>query len=252
MNNGQRSMNARAPVLHATRVDKIYKQKAEHVSVLRGLDLRIDVAEQIAIIGSSGCGKSTLLHVLAGLDTPDAGQVAIDGQDVYKLSPAQRGFLRSKKLGFVYQFHHLLAEFTAVENVAMPLLIARESTSKARKAAEHLLRKVGLGDRLSHKPAELSGGERQRAAIARALINRPALVMADEPTGNLDEATAAYVYDLMLDLNHELGTAFLIVTHDTRLAARMPTIYRLSGGYLHRDAIRSQDSVEPAREVYRP
>ena len=230
-------MSENIPVLHASGVDKIYKQNAEQLSVLRALDLQIDVAEQIAIIGSSGCGKSTLLHVLAGLDTPDKGKVDIDGNRVYEMSPAARGYLRAEKLGFVYQFHHLLAEFTAVENVAMPLLIARKSTSEARKASEELLKKVGLGDRLHHKPAELSGGERQRAAIARALINRPQLVMADEPTGNLDEDTAAYVYDLMLELNRELGTAFLIVTHDTRLAARMRTVYRLSGGQLHPEVL---------------
>ncbi len=225
------------PVLEATGVEKIYKQNVEHLTVLRGLDLRIDVAEQIAIIGSSGCGKSTLLHVLAGLDTPDAGAVSIDGQNLYQLSAAARGFLRAEKLGFVYQFHHLLAEFTAVENVAMPLLIARKPASQARRAAADLLTKVGLGDRLQHKPAELSGGERQRAAIARALINRPKLVVADEPTGNLDEETATYVYDQMLELNRELGTAFLIVTHDTRLAARMRSVYRLRGGRLHPETL---------------
>lgn len=229
-------MNSRNyPVLDAVGIDKVYKQHAEQLAVLRGLDLRIDVAEQISIIGSSGCGKSTLLHVLAGLDTPDKGQVVIDQRDVYKMSAAARGYLRAEMLGFVYQFHHLLAEFTALENVAMPLLIARKSTAQARRAATDLLRRVGLGDRLEHKPAELSGGERQRAAIARALINRPKLVMADEPTGNLDEATADYVFDLMLDLNRDLGTSFLIVTHDTRLAARMQTTYRLSGGRLHRE-----------------
>jgi len=228
-------MNNNTPVLEAVAVDKIYKQNAEQLAVIRGLDLRIDVAEQIAIVGSSGCGKSTLLHVLAGLDTPDNGSVSIDGNNIYQMSDAKRGFLRAAKLGFVYQFHHLLAEFTAVENVAMPLLIARQTTAKAKREAKDLLTKVGLGDRLHHKPGELSGGERQRAAIARALINRPKLVMADEPTGNLDEETAAFVWELMLDLNHELGTAFLIVTHDTRLAARMQTIYRLSGGRLHRE-----------------
>jgi len=226
-------MSDNVPVLQAEGVDKIYKQKAEQLTILRGLDLRIDAAEQIAIIGSSGCGKSTLLHVLAGLDTPDQGEVLIDEDKLYKMSAAARGFLRAEKLGFVYQFHHLLAEFTAVENVAMPLLIARKTTSEARKASIELLKKVGLGDRLHHKPAELSGGERQRAAIARALINRPKLVMADEPTGNLDEDTASFVYDLMLDLNRELGTAFLIVTHDIRLAARMRKVYRLRGGKLH-------------------
>ena len=235
-------MTDNTPVLDAVAVDKVYKQNAERLSVIRGLDLRIDVAEQIAIVGSSGCGKSTLLHVLAGLDTPDSGNVSVDGQNIYQMSDAKRGFLRAEKLGFVYQFHHLLAEFTAVENVAMPLLIARESTAKARQAATELLTKVGLGDRLKHKPGELSGGERQRAAIARALINRPRLVMADEPTGNLDEETAAFVYELMLDLNRELGTAFLIVPHDTRLAARMQTSYRLSGGKLHKEHAVSQAS----------
>ncbi len=224
-----------AHVLQAKGIDKIYKQGAEKLAVLRALDLQIDVAEQIAIIGSSGCGKSTLLHVLAGLDVPDRGSLTIDGKDIYKMSATARGYLRADMLGFVYQFHHLLAEFTAVENVAMPLLIARQAPRTARAAATDLLRKVGLGDRLNHKPAELSGGERQRAAIARALINRPKLVMADEPTGNLDEQTAAYVYELMLELNRELGTAFLIVTHDTRLAARMRTVYRLSGSRLHRE-----------------
>ena len=230
-------MSDNVPVLHATGVDKVYKQNAEQLTILRDLDLRIDVAEQIAIIGSSGCGKSTLLHVLAGLDKPDKGEVSIGGQNLYDLSAAARGYLRAEKLGFVYQFHHLLAEFTAVENVAMPLLIARKSTSQARKAAAALLKKAGLGDRLHHKPAELSGGERQRAAIARALINQPQLVVADEPTGNLDEDTAAHVYELMLELNRELGTALLIVTHDTRLAARMRTVYRLSSGSLHSETL---------------
>jgi len=221
-------------ILVADNVHKVYKQNAERLSVISGLDLHIRRAEQVAIIGSSGCGKSTLLHVLAGLDTPDKGNVSIDGESLYSMSATKRGYLRSQKLGFVYQFHHLLAEFSAVENVAMPLLIARVPTRQARNEAKALLQKVGLGDRLNHKPGELSGGERQRAAIARALINRPKLVMADEPTGNLDEDTASFVYELMLDLNHQLGTAFLIVTHDSRLAARMQTVYRLSGGALHR------------------
>ena len=191
--------------------------------------------EQLAIIGSSGCGKSTLLHLLAGLDTPDSGHIELGGQNIFALGAAARGKLRNAKLGFVYQFHHLLPEFSAVENVAMPLLIGRQDTKKAKQSAEQLLTRVGLGDRLTHKPAELSGGERQRAAIARALINNPTLVLADEPTGNLDEATAETVYELMLDLNRESGTAFLIVTHDTRLAARMQSVYRLSGGQLQRE-----------------
>lgn len=220
-------------VLQATGVERVYKQGQHRVEVLRNLSLSVEAGEQIAIIGSSGCGKSTLLHVLAGLDTPDTGSVTLDGVDLYRLNPAQRGRLRNDVLGFVYQFHHLLPEFSAVENVAMPLLIGRTEAAKAKRQASELLERVGLAERLTHKPAELSGGERQRAAIARALINRPRLVLADEPTGNLDEATAASVYELMLQLNRELGTAFLIVTHDTRLAARMQKTYHLSNGGLH-------------------
>lgn len=221
--------------LQAVSVEKVYKQGHQRVEVLRDLDLTVAKGEQLAIIGSSGCGKSTLLHLLAGLDTPDSGHIELGGQNIFSLGAAARGKLRNARLGFVYQFHHLLPEFSAVENVAMPLLIGRQDTVKAKRAAEQLLTRVGLGDRLSHKPAELSGGERQRAAIARALINDPMLVLADEPTGNLDEATAETVYELMLDLNRERGTAFMIVTHDTRLAARMQSVYRLSGGRLHRE-----------------
>ena len=228
-------MNDQTPVLRALDIEKFYDQGHQRVEVLKDLFLDVEQGDQIAIIGSSGCGKSTLLHVLAGLDTPDHGEVELCGKEVYRMGAAQRGRLRNELLGFVYQFHHLLPEFTAVENVAMPLMIGRKSTSVARREAETLLRKVGLGDRLTHKPAELSGGERQRAAIARALINNPRLVLADEPTGNLDEATADHVYELMLELNAELGTAFMIVTHDTRLAARMQKIYRLSGGHLIQD-----------------
>ncbi len=220
-------------VLRATGVERVYKQGQHRVEVLRDLNLTVATREQVAIVGSSGCGKSTLLHVLAGLDTPDSGSVELDGVDLYRLNPAQRGRLRNEVLGFVYQFHHLLPEFSAVENVAMPLLIGRADAAQAKRDAAALLEKVGLGQRLTHKPAELSGGERQRAAIARALINRPRLVLADEPTGNLDETTAAGVYELMLQLNEELGTAFLIVTHDTRLAARMQKTYHLSNGGLH-------------------
>lgn len=229
-------MNNRPPVLDARRIAKVYKQGHQRVEVLNSLDMLVEAGEQVAIIGASGCGKSTLLHVLAGLDTPDRGDVYINGHDVYSLSASARGRLRNQMLGFVYQFHHLLPEFSAVENVAMPLLIGRMSQMSARRSAESLLRKVGLGDRLTHKPSELSGGERQRAAFARALINNPALVLADEPTGNLDEGTAAHVYDLMLELNREFATAFLIVTHDSRLAARMQKVYRISGGELLRDS----------------
>ncbi len=229
-------MNRRPPVLDARRIEKVYRQGHQQVEVLRNLDMLVEAGEQVAIIGASGCGKSTLLHVLAGLDTPDLGEVFINGHNVYRLGASARGRLRNQVLGFVYQFHHLLPEFSAVENVAMPLLIGRVSQMKARQQAEALLRKVGLGDRLKHKPAELSGGERQRAAIARALINNPALVLADEPTGNLDEGTAAQVYDLMLELNREFATAFLIVTHDSRLASRMQKVYRISGGELLRES----------------
>lgn len=228
-------MNDSYPVLHGKNLEKVYKQGSERVEVLNNLEIKVERGEQVAIIGTSGCGKSTLLHVLAGLDTPDNGEVALDGHNVFKLGAAARGRLRNQLIGFVYQFHHLLPEFTAVENVAMPLLIRRTDTRKAMRAATDLLKQVGLGDRLMHKPAELSGGERQRAAIARALVNNPKLVLADEPTGNLDEATAATVYNLMLELNRDLGTAFLIVTHDNRMAQRMEKIYRISGGELQRE-----------------
>ncbi|OED39935.1 lipoprotein releasing system, ATP-binding protein [Chromatiales bacterium (ex Bugula neritina AB1)] len=228
-------MSKHFPVLHAKGIEKVYKQGNERVEVLNNLDILVEQGEQVAIIGSSGCGKSTLLHVLAGLDKPDRGEIALDGHNIYKLGAAARGRLRNELLGFVYQFHHLLPEFTAVENVAMPLLIGRVSAVRARRAATELLKKVGLGDRLKHKPAEMSGGERQRAAIARALINQPKLVLADEPTGNLDETTAAKVYNLMLELNRELGTAFLIVTHDSRMASRMEKIYRITAGELRRE-----------------
>lgn len=228
-------MSSHPPVLAARQIEKVYKQGHQKVEVLHDLDLLVEQGDQLAIIGTSGCGKSTLLHILAGLDTPDYGTVSLGGRDVYGLGPAQRGQLRNELLGFVYQFHHLLPEFSALENVALPLLIGRKSAAFARREAQNLLRKVGLGDRLSHKPAELSGGERQRAAIARALINNPQLVLADEPTGNLDEATAEHVYELMLQLNQERGTAFMIVTHDTRLAARMQTVYRLGSGRLFQE-----------------
>lgn len=229
-------MNNSEPLaLHAVNVEKVYRQGNQKVEVLHDLNLSVARGEQVAIIGTSGCGKSTLLHLLAGLDSPDNGQIELGGENIFALGAAARGRLRNAKLGFVYQLHHLLPEFSALENVAMPLLIGRQNPALAKSAAERLLTRVGLADRLSHKPAELSGGERQRAAIARALVNSPQLVLADEPTGNLDEATAETVYELMLDLNRELGTAFMIVTHDTQLAARMQSVYRLSGGQLHRE-----------------
>jgi lipoprotein-releasing system ATP-binding protein len=220
-------------VLRAQHLSRRYTQGDLSVDVLSNVNLEVAGGERIAIIGSSGSGKSTLLHLLGGLDTPSSGSVTIDGQNFAGLSQSKRGKLRNKHIGFVYQFHHLLPEFSAVENVSMPLLIRGESKSRAADAASELLVRVGLGERLRHKPSELSGGERQRAAIARALVNRPRVVLADEPTGNLDESTADRVYELMLELNQELGTSFLMVTHDTRLAARMDRILQLTRGELH-------------------
>jgi len=219
-------------VLSATDLGRTYKQGDLSVEVLQNVNLDITRGERVAIIGSSGSGKSTLLHLLGGLDTPTSGSVSIAGQNVADLNQSRRGRLRNKNVGFVYQFHHLLPEFTALENVSMPLLIRGESKNKASAAANELLERVGLGQRVRHKPAELSGGERQRAAIARALVNNPVVVLADEPTGNLDEGTADNVYQLMLELNAELSTSFLVVTHDTRLAARMERVLTLSKGGL--------------------
>jgi len=220
--------------LDAEHVARTYTQGNLSVEVLNSVSISVGRGERIAIIGSSGSGKSTLLHVLGGVDTPTRGSVKLAGQSVHGMSQAARGRLRNKHVGFVYQFHHLLPEFSAVENVAMPLLVGKATPKEAHAKAAKLLQRVGLGERLTHKPNELSGGERQRAAIARALVNSPDIVLADEPTGNLDEETASNVYELMLELNRELGTSFLIVTHDSKLAARMDRIYRLSGGELHK------------------
>ncbi len=227
------SLSAQNSLVIETRgISRGFRQGPKRVEVLKDINLKVPAGTSMAIVGASGAGKSTLLHILGGLDRPDEGEVFVDGQSLWKMSERERGDLRNSRMGFIYQFHHLLPEFTAMENVAMPLLIRGEATAVAVQRATDILETVGLGQRLDHKPGELSGGERQRAAVARALVGRPACVLGDEPTGNLDERIANQVFDQLLELNAELKTSLILVTHDMQLAAKMNQQFELHMGGL--------------------
>ena len=220
-------------VISCSRISKSYKQGSNIITVLENVDLNIKAAERVAIVGTSGSGKTTLLNLLGGLDLPTSGNVTVAGKSLNNINDSERGFLRNEYLGFVFQFHHLLGEFTALENVAMPLFISGRSPQEAEVSAEVMLKKVGLFNRLSHKPSELSGGERQRVAIARALVNAPKCVLLDEPTGNLDKFTAREIQSLLIDLNDSFDTSFIVVTHDELVADSMHRKLVLEGGTLH-------------------